>query len=81
MTVDEAMKALLTITGVVFVSSVDVEESPELNMKRIKGAIEDMLRARNIQTDTKMYDKRIQGVKCKVCVSLQCGIFSQLTSN
>jgi hypothetical protein len=70
MTVDEAINALLTITRAVFVCDLDVEASLESNMKKIKSAIEDMLRARNIQGDTKMYDKSAQAVKCKVCVSL-----------
>jgi hypothetical protein len=81
MTVDEAINALLTITHVVFVSALDVEATPESNMKKIKAAIENMLRTRNIQPDTKMYDKSVQPVKCKVCASLQSGIFSPLTPN
>jgi hypothetical protein len=81
MTVDEAINALLSIVGVVFDSDLDAEASSESNMKMIRAAIEDMLRTRNIQTDTMMHDKRLQPVKCKVCVSFQCDIFSQLTFN
>jgi hypothetical protein len=69
MTTEEAIDALLTIASAIFPYDPGNAESPEDNLRNLKVAIEDLLEAQNIPPETKMNDKRLPSVKCKVYVS------------
>jgi len=68
MNAKEAIDALLIIAPVVFPCNLDTKASPDLRLKNLISAIEDLLEARNIPTNTKMHNKSTSPRKCRVCV-------------
>jgi len=68
MNVDEAIDALITVATAVFPEGSQDATDPEANSRNLKDAIEDMLQARNIPVNTKMYERSWPQPRCKVYV-------------
>ena len=66
MNVDEAIDALITVATAVFPEVSQDITDPAANSRNLKDAIEDMLQARNIPINTKMYERDRQQTRCKV---------------
>jgi hypothetical protein len=68
MNVDEAIDALITVATAIFPEGSQGIGDPEANSRNLKDAIEDMLQARNIPVNTKMYERCQPQPRCKVYV-------------
>jgi hypothetical protein len=66
MNVDEAIDALITVATAIFPEDSQDTTDPEANSRNLKEAIENMLQARNIQLNTKMYERSRPQPRCKV---------------
>ncbi|PVG04255.1 FabD/lysophospholipase-like protein [Serendipita vermifera] len=75
MHVDEAMDELAAIGNAVFPNGLDEIASPEFNTSRLRNAIEDLLRRRNLPIDMRLNDRNDPNMRCKVVV------FSTTTAN
>ncbi|KIM29976.1 hypothetical protein M408DRAFT_99729 [Serendipita vermifera MAFF 305830] len=72
MTIDEAIDALLTIASSVFPYDPSANATPEENMETLRAAVESMLEAKGVPTDTKIQDKGQSSTKCKVAIFSAC---------
>ena len=69
MNVDQAVDALLAVASAIFPSDSGGTPNPETNSKNLRGAVEDILQARQIPLDRKMNDKATSpSTACKVWV-------------
>jgi hypothetical protein len=68
MNVDEAIDALITVATAIFPEGSQGIGDPEANSRNLKDAIEDMLQARKIPVNTKMYERSRPPPRCKVYV-------------
>jgi len=66
MDVEEATNALITIADSVFPEGSDGKLDRELNTRRLKEAVGEMLLGKGISLDTKMNDVRRPAARCKV---------------
>ena len=66
MGVDDAIDALITVTTAIFPEGSQEAPDPETNSKKLKEAIEDMLQARGLAVNTKMYERSSPQTGCKV---------------
>lgn len=69
MNVDEAIEGLVSVASAVFPNNSYQDIDPELNMKNLRAAIEEILQARSIPLETPMHDKQQPPQTCKVYVS------------
>jgi hypothetical protein len=66
MNVNDAIDALLAVATAIFSEGSQEVPDPEINSKKLKGAIEDMLQTRGLPLNTKMYDRNSPQTGCKV---------------
>jgi hypothetical protein len=68
MNVDKAIDALITVATAIFPEGSQGITDPGDNSRNLKDSIEDMLQARNIPVNTKMYERSRPQPRCKVYV-------------
>jgi len=66
MNVEQAIDALLDVATAVFPPGADDQSTPETNTKKLKKAVEDMVKRCELTIDTKLNDKRSIPMRCKV---------------
>jgi len=66
MNVNQAIDSLLDVASAVFTKDSLEGSNPEVNSKKLKEAIEDMLQARGIPLSTRMNDPNRLETQCKV---------------
>jgi hypothetical protein len=70
MNISQAIDLLLDVAYTVFPEGPQETPNPETNSEKLKAAIEDMLQARQIPLETKMYEPGRPQTACKVYVIL-----------
>jgi len=78
MSIEEAIDGLITVAITVFLGGSWDPNAAEGNSKRLKEAIEDLLRTRGIPTATKMHERDAPHPTCKVSVCYLHYLFPQL---
>ena len=66
MSVSQATEELVTLGTTLFPSGQTEMPTAEENSRRLKEAIEDMLKRQNLPIDIKLGDARLPGSHCKV---------------
>jgi hypothetical protein len=66
MHIDEAIDELVTIGNAVFPNGVDEIVSPQSNTSKLRNAIENLLRRKDLPIDMRLNDRSGSDSRCKV---------------
>jgi len=81
MNVDEAIDALISVAHSIFPEESQDVNDKERNSKVLKEVIEDLLQARGVPLNAKMYEKDRPEMRCKGFVRFLYGLFPKLRSH